>query len=170
MHYYKYPYDSSLMIKIRKALLDDVASIAKLGEKLIEHGDEIIKDSYPQNLKDYIFDKTKYEFSKTFIKNSIYSRNGLVLISEIDNIVVGFLQVNIYKNFPFFKLKKYGKINAIYVKEEYRNKGISNMLFDKAMEWLYKAERGGLKLRESTSLIGALAHSEEFRNFCRQKE
>ena len=123
------------MIKIRKASLDDVDSIADLGEKLIDHGDGIIKDSYPQNLNDYIFDKSKYEFSKTFIKNAIYSRNGLVLISEIDNIIVGFLQVNICKNFPFFKLKKYGKIQAIYIKKDYRNKGISTMLLNKAIEW-----------------------------------
>ena len=44
MLYYKLSNDSPLMIKIRKATLDDVASIAKLGEKLIEHGDGIIKD------------------------------------------------------------------------------------------------------------------------------
>ena len=123
------------MIKIRKASLDDVDSIANLGEKLIDHGDGIIKDSYPQNLNDYLFDKSKYEFSKTFIKNAIHSRNGLVLISEIDNIIVGFLQVNICKNFSFFKLKKYGKIQAIYVKKEYRKKGISTTLMEEAMKW-----------------------------------
>jgi hypothetical protein len=83
------------MIKIRKAVLDDVVSIAKLGEKLIEHGDEIIKDSYPQNLKDYIFNKPKYVSSKILIKNAIHSKNGLVLVAEIDNNIVGFLLVNI---------------------------------------------------------------------------
>ena len=138
MHYYKWPYDSYLMIKIRKALLNDIESIAKIGVKLIEHGDGIIKDSYPQNLKDYLFNKSKYEFSKTFIKNSIHSKNGLVIISEIDNIIVGFLQVSICKNFPFFKLKKYGKIQAIYVKEKYRKKGVSTMLLDEAMKWCKK--------------------------------
>jgi len=40
----------------------------------------------------------------------------------------------------------------------------------KAMKWLYKAERAGVRLEESRSPLGALAHSEQFGYFCRSKE
>lgn len=123
------------MIKIRKAGLRDIASIIKLEKKLIDHGDEIIKNSYPQNLKDFCYNKPHDEIARNFIKNAIHSKNGLVLVSEIDNNIVGYLLITIRKNYPFFKLKKYGKLQTIFVKDDYRSRGISSKLKEEAFRW-----------------------------------
>jgi ribosomal protein S18 acetylase RimI-like enzyme len=126
------------MIKIRKAGLKDIDSIIKLEKKLIKHSDKIIKNSYPKNLKDFYFNESRDEIARNFIKNAIHSKNGLVIIAEINEEKIGYLLITIRNNFPFFKLKKYGKLQTIYVKEEYRNKGISSKLKDEAFKWCIK--------------------------------
>jgi len=123
------------MIKIRKAGLKDITSIIKLEKKLTEYGDEIIKNSHPENLKDFCFNKSKDEIARNFIKNAIHSKNGLVLISEINDDIIAYILITIRNNFPFFKLKKYGKLQTIYVKDEYRYSGISSKLKDEAFKW-----------------------------------
>ena len=40
----------------------------------------------------------------------------------------------------------------------------------KAVEWLYKAGDPGFHIKQSKSQIGELARSEEFQNYCREKE
>ena len=128
------------MIKIRKAKLKDINSIVTLEKKLIDHSDKIIKNSYPENLKDFYFNKSRDEIAKKFIKNAIHSKNGLVIIAENNEKILGYLLITIRNNFSFFNLKKYGKLQTIYVKDEYRKMGISSKLMDEAIKWCI--ERG----------------------------
>jgi GNAT superfamily N-acetyltransferase len=123
------------MVVIRKARLEDISYLIKLEKKLIDEGNEIIMNSYPQHIIDFSFNGPQQSMSKKLIKNAIYSRNGLVLVSEIDNIIVGYLLLTIRKNFPIFKLKKYGKLQTIFIEEKYRNKKISTKLINRALEW-----------------------------------
>jgi hypothetical protein len=40
----------------------------------------------------------------------------------------------------------------------------------KAMEWLYKSDYDKFYIMESRTPIGRLVHSEEFKNYCRERE
>lgn len=126
--------DSTIMISIRKARINDIPSIVKLDKILYNEGNEIIKNSYPQYIEDFSFNEPHEKTSKKLVKSAIYSKNGLVLVSEIDNIVVGYLLLIIKKN-KIFKLEKYGQIQTIVIEKKYRNKKISTKLIKKALEW-----------------------------------
>lgn len=127
------------MVIIRKARINDIPSIIKLDKKLYDDCNEIIMNSYPQYIDDISFNKPHEKISKNLVKNAIYSKNGLVLVSEIDNMIVGYLMLIIKKK-PFFKLKQYGYIQAIIIDKKYRNKKISTKLINKALEWCKEKE------------------------------
>jgi ribosomal protein S18 acetylase RimI-like enzyme len=70
------------------------------------------------------------------VRKMIHSKNGLVLLSEIDEKPVGFSTSIIKKNFPIFQLEKFGLIGDIFVREEFRGLGISSKLKDESFKWL----------------------------------
>lgn len=122
------------MVTIRKARINDITSIIKLDKILYNDSNELIKNSYPQYIEDFSFNEPHEKTSKKLVKSAIYSKNALVLVSEIDNIVVGYLLLIIKKN-KIFKLEKYGHIQTIIIEKKYRNKKISTKLIKKALEW-----------------------------------
>ncbi len=122
------------MIEIRKARIKDIPSLIKLDNLLENESNEIIKNNYPQYYEDFSFNKPDDKIFKNLIKKAIYSKNSLILVSEINNLVVGYLFLSIKKN-PFYKLKKYGLIQAIVIENKYRNRKISTKLLNMALEW-----------------------------------
>jgi ribosomal protein S18 acetylase RimI-like enzyme len=68
----------------------------------------------------------------------IRSKNGLVLIVEVDKKIAGYLIIMIKNNVPIFKLEKLGEITDLYIKEEFGGKGISSKLRDEILKWCKK--------------------------------
>lgn len=122
------------MIEIRKARVKDIPSITRLDKILDDESNEIVKNNYPEYLEDFSFNKPDDKIFMNLIKKAIYSKNSLVLVSEINSLVVGYLFLSIKKN-PFYKLKQYGLIQAIFIEKNYRNRKISTKLVIKALAW-----------------------------------
>jgi GNAT superfamily N-acetyltransferase len=124
------------MSEIRKAKIKDIDTILILQKELMKSQIEIIKTFRPEHLTDI---KPKRDMEKeviSFISSSVRSKNGLVLLAEIDGKPAGYLLVLIKKNIPIFKLEKLGEITEIYVRQQYRGTGISTNLKNEAFKWL----------------------------------
>jgi GNAT superfamily N-acetyltransferase len=121
---------------IRKAKLKDVETVLKLERELFSSQIEIVKKHSPEHLKDLNQKETTVEIVEKFIKRLIRSKNGLVLVAEIDGKPVGHAAVLIKKNIPIFKMEYIGELTDIYVREEYRGMGISTELKSEAFKWL----------------------------------
>ena len=124
------------MIKIRKARLNDVETISTLWPKLVKTQNEIVEKHCPQHLDSFCLKKNSDEIFRDSVRKMIHSKNGLVLLSEIDEKPVGFSTSIIKKNFPIFQLEKFGYIGDIFVREEFRGLGISSNLKDETFKWL----------------------------------
>ena len=70
------------------------------------------------------------------MKRMIRSNNGIVFLVESEGKPIGYPTVLIQKNIPIFKLEKYGEILDMYVKKEFRGRGVSKELKDKRLLWL----------------------------------
>jgi ribosomal protein S18 acetylase RimI-like enzyme len=127
---------SENMIKIRKARLNDVETISTLWPELVKTQNEIVEKHYPQHLDSFCLKKNSDEIFRDSVRKMIHSKNGLVLLSEIDEKTVGFSTSIIKKNFPIFQLEKFGYIAAIFVREEFRDWGISSKFKDETFKWL----------------------------------
>jgi len=61
--------------------------------------------------------------------------DGVVFIAEVDGKTAGFSLVFVKDEIPIFEIEKYGYISDLYVKEEFRGKGVSSNLKEAAVEW-----------------------------------
>ena len=124
------------IIKIRKARLNDIDTISTLSSEFIKNQDKIVEKHTPQHLDSFYPKNNSDEIFRDSIRKIIYSKNGLVLLPEVDEKPVGFSTSIIKKNFPIFQLEKLGLIAHMFVKEEYRGLGISSKLKDETFKWL----------------------------------
>jgi len=65
----------------------------------------------------------------------IYSKNGAIFISEFNEKPIGHMIISIQKSHPIFNMKYFGRINTVYINEEFRMRGISTRLKDEALKW-----------------------------------
>jgi ribosomal-protein-alanine N-acetyltransferase len=123
------------MIVIRKARLKDIDTLISLENELYDNQVEYLRESKSQNLDDFSLKNNSNTLLKQFILTTIRSKNGLVLIAEFDKKIAGYLIIIIKKNIPIFKLEKLAEITDIYIKEEFRGKGIGKKLRDEVLKW-----------------------------------
>ena len=123
------------MIKIRKAKLQDIYLILKFEKDLLNYATKIINEYNPQQLIDIRLRKDFEDILFKYIKGRIFSKNDAVFIAEFKDEAVGHMIVSIKKNFPIFDMKYYGRINTVFIKAEYRGKGISSELKKEAFKW-----------------------------------
>ena len=123
------------MIVIRKARLNDIDTLISLENELYDNQIEYLRESKSQNLGDFSLKKNSNIFLNKFILRMIRSKNGLVLIAEFEKKIAGYLIIIIKKNVPIFKLEKLAEITDLYIKEEFRGKGISNKIRDEVLKW-----------------------------------
>ena len=126
---------SKTMIVIRKARLKDIDTLITLENELYDNQVEYLRKLKSKNLDDFFLKNNSNTFLKKFILKTIRSKNGLVLIAEVDKKISGYLIIIIKKNIPIFQLEKLAEITDLYIKEEFRGKGISNKLRDEVLKW-----------------------------------
>jgi len=119
-----------MKIKIRKANLKDAI---KIGEIYLEGTIDITKSQFPKRNKLNIIkeaNKWKKDRIREF-KKEINSKKNFWIVALICDKVVGFANAMIEKN-------KEGRLAMLYVKKEFRKKGIGRKLTQERIEWLKK--------------------------------
>lgn len=118
-------------MEIRLATLYDLESLTLIFEKY----------------RDFYKKTADYETAKSFLEERISRNESVIYIAEVDQKVVGFTLL--YPLFSSTRMKKLWILNDLYVEEEYRQKGISVALIDKAKELC--RETGACQLSLETS-------------------
>lgn len=117
-----------MKIKIRKAKISDLGSIAEL-----EKYQNLLHEKF-----DYQYYAADKNFKKKWIKLArkklINNKKHLLLVAVNGNTIVGFIHGDIRDNF-LRRIKKYGHIDDIFIDEHYRDKKIGTMLANKLMQW-----------------------------------
>jgi len=114
-------------MKIEEASLKDIDGIIKLWKGLIDHHLSMT----------HIFQmRADAEVNiKKYVKDSIESKDGLVLIAKEQNRIIAYLLCKIVSNPPVFEERKFGAISDAFVLEDKRGKGIIKEMENKAVEW-----------------------------------
>lgn len=122
-------------MEIRKAMLKEAPVIA--GE-LWKNG--IIKHHkrYRVYRKFIRHKKNARKMFEDFVRRNIRSPNGLVLVAEDKGKLVGYSLNYIKKDVPVFIPDKTGYLSDLFVKKEYRGKGISSGFKKRAIKWFRK--------------------------------
>ena len=125
-------------MKYRKATPEDVDSLSELF------------DSY----RKFYGKVTDLEGAKTFLKNRISNADSEIFVVENHATqLVGFVQL--YPLFSSTRMKKYWLLNDLFVHPDFRGKGISIGLIDKAKALVKASKACGMYLEtEKSNLIG----------------
>ena len=119
-------------MKIRNATRDDLSSLIQL---LIEFK-EGLTDYEPEDMKVFRRKEKSLKLIKKSIENEIKNKNGLFLVVEDKNKLVGFAFGTLHENnHMVFETVKYGMLNHIWIKDDYRGKGLASKLKDKLFKW-----------------------------------
>jgi len=97
---------------------------------------------------------TDLEGAKTFLKKRISNKDSEIFVAEtIDNKLVGFVQL--YPLFSSTRMKKFWLLNDLFVHPEFRGKGFSIELIQKAKTLVVETNACGMYLEtDKTNLIG----------------
>ena len=136
----RYEIHQENMITVRKARIRDVETIVTMEDELFHSQIDILARRSPHNRDDLLLNENAIEHTRKFVKRMVRSRNGLVLVAEMDGKTAGYLLVIIKKNIPIFRLERLAEITDLYVREEFRGNGISTRLKDEAFRWLKSKE------------------------------
>jgi len=114
-------------LKVRKATMDDFDELLrlKLESKLEER--RLNKDLEPIN-------KVKNQYSK-YIKQDIKSKHRAVFIAILNGKIIGMIIGRIYRSLRVVGYKRRSSMGNLFVKKEYRRKGIANELIKSFIQW-----------------------------------
>tara|TARA_X000000950_G_C13676410_1_gene562106 strand:+ start:344 stop:787 length:444 start_codon:yes stop_codon:yes gene_type:complete len=97
--------------------------------------------------------ESNIDISKKFLESRFNNKDSKVFICEVNNILTGFVQL--YPLFSSTRVSKYWLLNDLYVDSEYRSKGYSKLLIDKAKELVKESNACGMMLEtEKSNKIG----------------
>lgn len=121
--------NDNLIINYRKATVEDAQSIVEINLQM-----------WRTTYKDLVSSKTieaRFLTRDKRVEKTIdqINTNNTYIVSEIDNLVVGFIQYIQSKNKKF---EDYGEIQALYLLDEYHRNGIGKTLFNLALIELKK--------------------------------
>ena len=97
--------------------------------------------------------ESNIDISKKFLESRISNKDSKMFICEVNNILTGFVQL--YPLFSSVRVSKYWLLNDLFVDSEYRGKGYSKLLIDKAKELVKESNACGMMLEtEKSNKIG----------------
>ena len=115
-------------MKIRKAKKSDLKEIDKV---YFEASFDEVRTQFPKRSKSNIIkelNKWRKDRIKEF-KKEINSKNNYWLVAEVNGKVAGFANAEIGKN-------KEGRLTMLYIKKEFRGKGIGKRLIKERLKWI----------------------------------
>lgn len=123
-------------MKIRKATIGDIEQLSKLF------------DGY----RVWYRKESDLQGAKVFLSERLERADSVIFVCE-DNELAGFTQL--YPLFSSTRMKKYWLLNDLYVSDNYRGKGISIKLIDKAKELVVETGACGMFLEtEKSNIVG----------------
>jgi ribosomal protein S18 acetylase RimI-like enzyme len=126
------------IMKVRFASEEDFENLFNLYKQLY-----ILEARLDNNLKD--FEEVEENLRK-YVQRCLKKENYIVLIAEKDSKILGFIIIAIREYTKVCKKQKFGYIDAIFVKEDSRKKGIGRKLLNEAEKFLKEQKIHSLEL------------------------
>lgn len=113
---------------IRKATLQDIGQLSELFDQY-----RIFYQKEPD-----------LPAAEQFLTERIENRDSEIFVAESEGEILGFVQL--YPVFSSTRMKRYWLLNDLFVHENYRGKGFSKQLIEKAKEIAKLTDAGGILL------------------------
>lgn len=113
-------------VLIRKAIEDDL-------DKILEMSDQLTVAGFPYD-REVDLKWAHTQKGKKYYREIILMTSCICFVAEINNEIIGFA-LAAKKEVPQFRTVKVVKLEELFVKDQYRNKGIGKLLIDYFLNW-----------------------------------
>ncbi|MFH1649166.1 MAG: GNAT family N-acetyltransferase [Candidatus Woesearchaeota archaeon] len=140
-------------VTIRKATAADARALCILGNEFLKHLENTSPLLALESLR--VDARSIASWRSGIVKPP---KNFFTFVAEVNGVVVGYMELMIKDNVPtkFFKVKKFGWMEAMVVAKEYRSKGIGSKMYDYGLRFFrarkIKYVRGSVFLKNTTAL------------------
>jgi len=114
-------------IQIKNATKKDLPALCEMQKELADYHHKIDKT--------FRSGKSMGDSFCKYISSKIGKRGEKILVAFYDGKAVGYFYANLKKNSIAFKMKTIGHISDVYVKKEYRSKGVGRALMKETDKW-----------------------------------
>lgn len=123
---------------IRKARLSEVPGVGRLWVEFRKDHDSIVTAGN-RNFESYIiYKKGAEKMFEKLVRKTIHSKNGSVMVAEEDGKLVGYTLFFAKKGTPIFRNEVFGYISDLFVKKDFRGRGISSLFKEEATRFFRK--------------------------------
>jgi len=111
--------------------------------------------------------KEAKKYYSEYLKNDLESKWRKVFVAIEKSEIVGLITCKTYRSLYVLGYKRFGYISNIYIKKDFRRKGIAEKLIKKATSWFKqrKAQKISLELYEKNKPAINLYHKLGFKNY-----
>ncbi|SFA81546.1 MULTISPECIES: GNAT family N-acetyltransferase [unclassified Bacillus (in: firmicutes)] len=130
-----------MKIETREAKVKDFHQMLEIYKEL----DEIHRLEHPDIFIEPEGDARPLEY----IQNQIEDDDKYLVVAELDNLIVGFVECVVMESstFPVMKKRKWVELNSLVVLKSFQSKGIGKMLLDCVVEWSNKKRINRIELK-----------------------
>jgi len=146
-------------MEIRKATMQDFEEVLKIKLESKQEERSINKELKPvEEVKEYY---------KGYLRNDLSRDWRAIFIAIENNKVIGLITGKIYRTLKIAGYERCGYISNLYVKEEFRKKGIAEKLVEEATAWFKRkgAVKISLEIYEINDKAVNLYHKLGFKNY-----
>ncbi|MEJ1338966.1 MAG: GNAT family N-acetyltransferase [Candidatus Sedimenticola sp. (ex Thyasira tokunagai)] len=115
-------------IELRKAKIKDARRIKNLLYRMI-------KEEYKECPSIFMPPNIKNELSIKKLKKNINSKNDIIYVACIDNIIIGVITTGVKKGLKSINNNKHGMLIRLYVIKKQRRKGVATRLINKCKKY-----------------------------------
>lgn len=115
-------------LALRTATVDDLDSLIELWWE---------SGYYHQNLDSrFRYASDAENATREYMSNQIQSEDACFWVTQINDDIIGYIEAMVTERPPIHVNRRIGYIESLYVKPEYRRKGIGTDLWKLAYDWL----------------------------------
>jgi GNAT superfamily N-acetyltransferase len=125
-------------MRYRFATLKDVRLIVELRNEFVHNYDRMIIQKNVRYRYHLRKKKDAPEIYGKFLRRTLESRKGKVILAYADDKLGGYCFFYIYQYVPLFRIDKVGYIGDLYIRKEFRGQRISSKFKIEAFKWFKK--------------------------------
>ena len=125
-----------MKIQVRKAAVKDIDILVKLWKEFMRIHDDYVIARNPILTDHLKYDPKAERYFKEWIGKNLKSKDSLILVAEVDTKPVGYIFTEIKPNIRIFRIKRFGRINDLFIQQKYQRLGISSRFHEETLKWL----------------------------------
>lgn len=140
---------ATVRIEVREARIDDLGGVVDLWEQMIEHHTRLSHH--------FTLSKDGVDRYSKYLARKFSEKSTKLIVASTEGRLVGFMLCLLSPNVPVFKERTLGIVSDVYVRPEFRKRGITKEMLKVGLRWFHKNKVATVQLSVAAANLEARA-------------